>query len=282
MNVPPEILKCVAFVGAKKVNGEYEFFGSAFIVGFTGGRGYAEQVFFVTARHVIQAIQKKGATQVWLRVNLKDGNSAWVETALGSWAFHPTDASIDVSIVELGIGSDLDHLVFPIEQSATREVLAQHEAGHGDEVFITGLFRHHTGARRNIPIVRVGNVSCISKEKIRTKDFGEIEGYLIEARSVGGLSGSPVFINMGGIRFIGGSLKMSAHPVYFFLGLIHGHFDIKAAAVDAAQEVELSPERVNTGIAIVTPFEKVSEVISEYRKTGAQSKAIIQKIKKDA
>ena len=117
----------MAFVGAKKKDGEYEFFGSAFIIGFTGGKRNAEQVFFVTARHVIEAIKNKGATEVWLRVNLKDGESAWVKTALGSWYLHLKDVSIDVAIVELGTGPELDHLVFPIERSATRDVLREYE-----------------------------------------------------------------------------------------------------------------------------------------------------------
>jgi hypothetical protein len=60
-----------------------------------------------------------------------------------------------------------------------------------------------TGRKRNIPIVRTGNISMIPSEKvpgiqIRRGESVESEVYLIEARSVGGLSGSPVFIR--GIR----------------------------------------------------------------------------------
>lgn len=276
MVVPPEILKCVAFVGAKKADGEYSFFGTAFIVGFAEGRSYAKPVFFVTARHVIEGIKRLGATSVWLRINMKTGQSAWTETAIESWFFHPTDKAIDVAIVELGISFELDHLVFPIERAGTRQVLRDLEVGHGDEVFITGLFRHHKGSKQNIPIVRVGNLACISEEKIQTKEFGEIEAYLIEARSIGGLSGSPVFLNVGGVRFHGGQLKMSQGPLFFFLGIIHGHFDVKSSQVDGTDDLNLTVERVNTGIAIVTPFEKVNEVILEYKRKGVESGAIIQ------
>jgi hypothetical protein len=35
------------------------------------------------------------------------------------------------------------------------------QVGLGYEVFITGLFTHHHGNRRNVPIVRIANLACI-------------------------------------------------------------------------------------------------------------------------
>jgi hypothetical protein len=142
------------------------------------------------------------------------------------------------------------------------------EVGLGDEVFVTGLFRHHHGNRRNIPIIRVGNIACLTEEKVSTKSYGDIDAYLIEARSIGGLSGSPVFLNLGITRMIQGEIKHAqSQPVFYLLGLIHGHYDVN---IDSIDEIELdktnylSPDRVNTGIAIVVPFHKINEVISAY------------------
>ena len=51
------------------------------------------------------------------------------------------------------------------------------------------------------------------------------------------------------------------------LGLVHGHYDVPSSSVDTvdAQSPEtLSPERVNTGIAIVVPMEKIRETIAAH------------------
>ena len=88
-------------------------------------------------------------------------------------------------------------------------------------------------------------------------------GYLIEARSIGGLSGSPVFVNMGLVRRIGGEVKHSLGTTsILLLGLIHGHYDVKGADIDEIDEDAGIPDRVNTGIAIVVPFHDVAEVFA--------------------
>jgi hypothetical protein len=143
---------------------------------------------------------------------------------------------------------------------ATETALRENEVGLGDEVFITGLFRHHGGTRQN-PIVRVGNIASFAEEKIQTENFGQILGYLIEARSLGGLSGSPVFVNLGPVRRIGGKAVNSIGKTsILFLGLIHGHYGAKGADIDQIGANAVIPDRVNTGIAIVVPFYHVQEV----------------------
>ena len=70
--------------------------------------------------------------------------------------------------------------------------MEREEIGIGSEVYFPGLFVHHHG--RNEPIVRGGIVSSMPTEPVLT-EFGEIHAYLAEARSVGGLSGSPVIVD---------------------------------------------------------------------------------------
>lgn len=58
-------------------------------------------------------------------------------------------------------------------------------------------------------------------EKVETKFFGDIDAYLIESRSLGGVSGSPVFFckpqqtNKG----------LTPGIKVYLGGLIHGHWD---------------------------------------------------------
>lgn len=259
-----EIRKCVAFVGLRLADGSHKLAGSGFFLGSGQHGNNTTSVWFVTARHVIDGIRSKLLTEVWLRLNLKDGTAVWVESKLDDWFSHPTDKSIDVAMVACGIPDEFDHLVIPFSLCGTEENMRKHEVGLGDEVFITGLFRHYYGSRRNIPIVRVGNISCLIEEKIQTRDYGEIDAYLIEARSIGGLSGSPVFVNLGVVRMVGGKVMHAQNaPIFFLIGLIHGHFDAQASSVDANADngdQGLTPERVNTGIAIVVPFQRIQEV----------------------
>src|SRR5436309_3387462 len=71
--------------------------------------------------------------------------------------------------------------------------------GPGDEVFMTGLFTRLEGRSRNIPIVRMGKVAMMPGEEMLPDAKisgwrGGIEAYLVEARSAGGMSGSPAFV----------------------------------------------------------------------------------------
>lgn len=143
----------------------------------------------------------------------------------------------------------------------------------GDEVFIVGLFRHHVGSLKNIPIVRVGNLAALNEEKVVTPS-GERDAYLIEARSIGGLSGSPVFFNLGSVRAFGEDLKFLKKPIFILSGLIHGHYDVENLNEDNANEDSLTPEKINTGIAIVTPIHKVIETIEYHAQAGTKKCAI--------
>jgi hypothetical protein len=59
--------------------------------------------------------------------------------------------------------------------------MAEEKIGLGDEVFVVGLFRSHYGLQRNIPIIRVGNISMLKGEPVFTDYCGYTDAYLIEA-----------------------------------------------------------------------------------------------------
>ncbi len=268
MIVPDDVRKCVVFIGYRLANGEMHLAGSAFFLGKDSGDGKASDVFLVTAKHVINGIRKLGLSEIYVRANTTSGDSIWLQCQSADWQFHPTDPTADVAILRAGISAELDHLIFPLSLCVTDEVIEKNAVGLGDEVFVVGLFRHHYGNRKNIPIVRVGNLAAMAEEKVVTKDFGLIHAYLIEARSIGGLSGSPVFLNLGVVRYIDKQVKHAqGGPIFFLLGLIHGHYDVPIASIDnSGQDLadHLSAERVNTGIAIVVPMHKIREAIDAY------------------
>jgi hypothetical protein len=65
----------------------------------------------------------------------------------------------------------------------------------GDETYTVGRFINHEGKQQNTPCVRFGNIAMMPLEPIRMKysAVGQ-ECFLIEAHSLGGFSGSPVFV----------------------------------------------------------------------------------------
>jgi hypothetical protein len=96
-------------------------------------------------------------------------------------------------------------------------------------------------------------------EKIPT-EMGNMEAYLAEGRSIGGLSGSPVFcrstVRMPAQTAHGEPAMISGLGTVHFLGLMHGHWDLPSRFDESERQ-----EAVNMGVSIVVPAKKVLEVI---------------------
>ena len=192
MRVPDQISKCVLFVGVPDM-AEPDYRGTAFIVTVPGTQ-QNHFAFTVTARHVAEHLQGK---DYYIRANKEDGTAVALRgRASDPWWFHPTEKdSVDAAVsffapMRLNL---LDVQPIPIAMFADTATIKEYNLGVGDEVFITGLFTKITETTKNVPIVRTGTVAMMPDEPI---PFGDsfIDAYLIESRSIGGLSGSPVFV----------------------------------------------------------------------------------------
>jgi hypothetical protein len=223
--------------------------------------------YIITAKHVIDNILKYSSDEnIHPRFNNKGGGTEIFKIPLSSWRSHPTDQSVDLVSLEFNENTiNLDHLFLPLEYSMNNEAKEEHELGLGDEVFITGLFKPLTVAKRDISVVRSGIISAMPEERVpvRWSPTGDIEAYLIEARSIGGLSGSPVFVHFGHHRRIEGQIKKAGSEMYFLLGLIHGHYDIKVGRSEIIPEGQEATEAINMGIAIVVPVDRILEVVDQ-------------------
>lgn len=144
------------------------------------------------------------------------------------WVFHE-DTNVDIAILEWQVPRDVDFWPFPLKDAVTPELIVREGIGLGYDVFVVGLFTRRAGQARNIPIVRVGNIVAMPEEQIKT-GTGPQEAYLIELLSIGGLSGSPVFLYLGGLRRefqADGEIKVTAYAgAIHMLGLLHGHWDL--------------------------------------------------------
>lgn len=263
MIVPDEIRKCVAFLAVPLAEGGARLIGTAFVAGRRLPDSNRHYSYAITAAHVIRGAQNLGTEDILFRVNQTDGQARWLKSSLADWRFHPTDALADVAAIPAGIGEDLDHRIYPLDQAATDEVIASDGIGIGDEIFTAGLFVHHHGNTKNIPIIRVGNIAAMREEPVRSA-MGPIDAYLVEVRSIGGLSGSPVFVHLGITRYIDGQVKHAqSGPIYHLLGVMQGHWDGSLTEADASTPRRAEAERVNIGIGIVVPVQKVIETVDQ-------------------
>ncbi len=262
MFIPDDLRKCVAYVCFKLADGSTKFAGSVFFV----SRPMADDItdfafgYAVTARHVIDGIKDKGIASVFLRVNSRTGLK-WIDTPAIGWISHPNPL-VDVAIYRMVLTDDLDHFAWPVRGFLNSETIYKEKVGIGEDVFFTGLFSQYHGRSKNIPIVRVGNIAAMPDEPVST-EFGLMQAYLIEARSIGGISGSPVFINIGG----GGPTRgifVSTLAKFQLLGLVHGHFDMDNLEQDLIAEDGLKKIGINTGIAVVVPADKIFEAINQF------------------
>jgi hypothetical protein len=84
-----------------------------------------------------------------------------------------------------------DYAVIPLSIAVTPEIIAQHGIGLGDEVVIAGLFTQRHGRDRNLPILRGGLLASMPNEPLFDERTGfQYNAYIVEVRSIGGLSGS--------------------------------------------------------------------------------------------
>lgn len=277
---PDEILKCVTFLGYKDQRGDFTLAGSGFWVTRGGPSDVPHMnrlAYFATAAHVIEKVTQTSADKrVWLRVNTKDSRYKWYETPEVCWKQHPCDSTVDLAILKIGIDDSFDHVAWPLERSVVKDSLDTPESGDrkvelGDELCIAGLFYLHKGEKRNIPIVRVGNVSGLRIEPVLNKAGIPMDVYLVEAQSMGGLSGSPVFIDIATAKRVlppssghmAAAYLQNSFSRFKLFGVIHGHFGAEAS-VDAIADDGNEKLPINLGIAMVIPAEKIGEVLTQF------------------
>jgi hypothetical protein len=149
----------------------------------------------------------------------------------------------------------------------TKEIIEAQKVGPGDDAFIVGRFINHEGKQRNMPTVRFGPVAQMPDEPIRVGGFDQ-ESFLVEARSIGGFSGSPVFWQV--LPFQGGPYRGSTNlglgPL--LLGVEWGYIHTWAPLCDAlgrplgdGPPFDRQVEQ-NAGMTCVVPAWKLAELLN--------------------
>lgn len=274
MQIPRIILNCVAFL-AFRSNSGLKVSGTCFFVVYPGPESEpGGTIFMVTARHVIEGIRKRSDGNVYVRLDLRDKEPVFHPIPVESW-YMLNDSRVDVAVSPCALNFDMvNHKSVPLKMFLTTEKIEEDEIGPGDAVFFPGLFTDHFGKKSNIPIVRCGNIAAMPLEPVHTDECGYINAYLLEARSIGGLSGSPVFVFLGAMRVRKGKPCISANQQAFhLLGLIHGHYGTRDV-IDATEgDGGLDRRSINKGIAIAVPADDIRATLDMPELVALREKA---------
>lgn len=271
MRIPDFMLKSSAFVVSIASEGsedEYDLESSGFLVGLPSTVGHGNSFFyFVTAAHVTDRIKSRSG----IRVNLKRGGTEVIPVA--EWFKHPTDPNADVAVaVFRNKYEDYDVEFMGEAVFRSREDLLRHDMGIGDEVWFPGLFTltQQESDQRNHPILRMGNLAMMPDKPVPT-ELGYMDAYLVEARSIGGISGAPVFCRRtvsllwnDSVARAGESMR-AIHGItgeVHLIGMMHGHWDVDESQINQAR-LEQKDGGVNMGVAIVVPMDKILETINQ-------------------
>lgn len=257
----------VVYIGLER-DGLFTPYGSGFLVNLWIDKEW-RVICVVTALHVIQAVP--GET-VYVRLNRKVGGAASVpiesKQILG-WQNN------DLAIFGINLGTDIyDYKALDVDEGKLLQARYMFEGiTYGDEVYAVGLYTSHYGLTRNVPIVRIGHVALLPGGEPVRGPGGYVDAYLIELRTIAGLSGSPVYLNPPEVRVKGKKFQYLDGNWYLPIGILVGYHVVESkedqvvvAKWQTPQEAEepkdtYSLDQRNTGFGIVIPFEKVVEML---------------------
>jgi hypothetical protein len=209
----------------------------------------------VTNRHVVEL----GATVV--RLNQRERTGTCVADFNEShWVYHPHGADLAVTTIPVDeMGAHYRRISHT--SLLTREMMAELNIGVGDDVFLVGRFVSHDGGQENSPTARFGNIAQMPGQPLRGECGTEQESYLIECRSIGGFSGSPVFVHIPPFSW---RPDNTIHTHYFgpaLLGVDWCHTFYPEPVMDSSGRELDSYVQSHSGLMGVVPSWKLAELI---------------------
>jgi hypothetical protein len=274
MKVWEQILNSIVYIGGL-IDGEpapdnFHIAGTGFFIANHAEPDLARKFYIVTAKHVIQDLK---GLPVAIRINTKQNQAEIVPVPKDVPLFCHIDQSVDVAIIrwrpnpERYYWNALGSQTFLNEKWEAEVKVAGHPTvGIGDEVFSIGLFSPFVGKSRNVPLVRIGHMAMMADEPIVSTDFGPMKVHLVEAHSMKGLSGAPVYVRRTvSIRLNPNhgrdeeARDLSGAGDDLLLGVMHGQWEIPAR-----QRKQIDPNAIlHSAISAVVPASRILEIINQ-------------------
>lgn len=303
--IPPDLRQCSFFLSAQRgMEGVQPVGSGAFLLIRSPDNQKHFQIYAVTARHCIEACMEMNGPEadIFIRVNGVAGEFREHRTKAKDWISPPDDSGVDLAVCEFE--DDGANAGFAVDIEFHEPVCAkdfEDEAiSLGQDVFMIGLFVRHPGKKQNTPIARGGIFSAAPSDTVqinlRTQRNPLIKAakvYLVECRSLGGLSGSPIFAQYATMHRTKYAIEMwNGVPPTRFLGIVSGHCQVNEHEIDAVTENwDPKKDKLNSGIAIVVPAEKVVEILNsekfasnreiKFARLAAESAPTLDAVEKD-
>lgn len=285
MRVEEHFINNVVFVGAEP-NGRFVPHGTGFLVHYCQEELHFP--FLVTAHHVVARMRSDNFS---VRINRLAGQASTITLDRRHAVLH-SDERNDIALFSI----DLDFTVYnATSYEISREKIEKERADQGnifpgDSVCTIGLYTRHHGLVRNTPIVRVGNIAAMPNEPV-LGPAGDVDAYLIELRTILGLSGSPVFVQPAAIqKKASGLISFFTGFPAFLLGVLVGYHRIESVedqirvprfppedgSEDHVAPEKFSPDELNTGFGVVIPIERVLEMLESNVAKQAMNEAVLR------
>lgn len=234
--------------------------GCGFLLGVQSDSSKDPQhIYAVTNSHVI----REGRSPV-IRVNTQDGGLDVIEKTTDDWEHHPDGDDIAVCPVVLSEERYKTNLI-PKQACVNSAHIRVFGMGPGDDVFALSRFVEHEGRQRNTPVVRFGNIAMmpIDRIKLEGRDYF-VDAFLVEARSLSGHSGSPVFVYLNPDAFYrpGDRASIPNQMIRgpWLLGVDFAHMPwIGRVKDNAGEHPEGWTVELNSGLMAVAPAWKLQE-----------------------
>lgn len=264
MQMPEEFLDCCVFLGPW--SGETLTpvpIGTAFWVYKPSPNYPIGFQYLVTAGHLVEGMKAKGARECAIRLNLNEGGCEWVPIPINKWVVdHDKTSDLAICLPSLPFGR-YAHKSIPSVSLITNKQIQEYGVNIGDILYMTGLFNKSFGINRNTPMLRSGMIAGLPDGTIPSRwhdsSIRNIKGTIIELKSIGGHSGSPVYINLGLPRYdTSGKLNfyVDGYRIYLF-GLLQGHWDENLPG-----DTRNNMEPLNLGMGIVISADTILKFIN--------------------
>ena len=191
--IPDMLLDCVVYLypDADSARQGKKTGGAGFLLDFYMPQPINKTAYYVvTCKHV--AIRDCNT----VRLNTHSGEVVIVELDRFHWTHHDDGDNLSICPI-FGLHDDWHKFrSLSVEMLISKEKIASLDIGIGDEVFTVGRVTGAEGRLRNLPTARFGNIAQMPVEPFLQENGHWQESFVVEARSISGFSGSPVFLQI--------------------------------------------------------------------------------------
>ena len=270
MRIPDLLLYTVCYIVRSREPRDGDYLGTGFFIGVPRMDGQpTSHLYLVTAKHLLPRRRddpRKVDGPVYIRLMNLERTAVVTEEIAGEWILgrdpdEDNQLDSDVAIIPYD-GIPIASIGVKTFMSAGTR--SDWQIGVGDHLTVIGLYTPRPGKSRLLPIVRTGSIAAMPEEALVDRRTAQLyHAYLAELRSFGGLSGSPVWVDLGPDRHVDGQVAKAGR--HYLLGLIRSHWyyvgDDTTPPTERDAAEDLRRREVHMGITAVTPVAEIRRLL---------------------